>query len=85
VSHSPDVVDGSVLQPVDTSAQGALADHELLPRQCGRCRLLFEGDPTLHPPAQPGWWLCPPCQATLLGRTPHPDNVAPRRHVGHTA
>ena len=37
-------------------------------RQCGRCRLNFPADPTLHPTAQPGWWLCPSCRETLLGR-----------------
>jgi hypothetical protein len=60
------------------------ADSELPPQQCGRCRLLFEGDPTLHPAARPDWWLCPPCRAILLRRTPHPNNVAHRRHVGET-
>jgi hypothetical protein len=35
-------------------------------RQCGRCRLLFDGDPTLEPQGRPQWWLCPPCQASLL-------------------
>jgi hypothetical protein len=39
----------------------------LSPRQCGRCRKLFEGDPTLHPTALPAWWLCPPCRLALLG------------------
>jgi hypothetical protein len=38
------------------------------PRQCGRCRLLFEGDPTLSITAQPEWWLCPGCRMTLLGK-----------------
>ena len=37
-------------------------------RQCGRCQLTFAGDPTLHPSAQLGWWLCPPCREALLGR-----------------
>jgi len=37
------------------------------PRQCGRCRQLFEGDPTLHPVAIPDWWACPPCRAVLFG------------------
>ena len=37
-------------------------------RQCGRCRLSFPSDPTLHPTAQLGWWLCPSCRETLLGR-----------------
>jgi hypothetical protein len=36
-------------------------------RQCGRCRLTFAGDPTLHPSAHLGWWLCPACREALLG------------------
>ncbi len=40
------------------------------PRQCGRCRLLFDGDPTLEPQARPQWWLCPPCRASLLPNRP---------------
>lgn len=41
-------------------------------RRCGRCRGTFPGDPTLHPTAQPEWWICPPCREALLG--------ADRRH-----
>jgi hypothetical protein len=37
------------------------------PRRCGRCRQLFEGDPTANPDAVPEWWLCPPCRTALLG------------------
>jgi hypothetical protein len=36
-------------------------------RQCGRCRLSFPTDPTLHPVALREWWLCPSCYDTLLG------------------
>jgi len=36
-------------------------------RQCGRCRMMFKGDPTLNAKAMPEWWLCPPCRATLFG------------------
>jgi hypothetical protein len=36
-------------------------------RQCGRCRVAFPDDPTLHSVAQAEWWLCDPCRATLLG------------------
>jgi hypothetical protein len=75
VPHSVD--DDVVAQP-----SLAIADNELAPQRCGRCRGLFEGDPTLHPPAQPDWWLCPPCRAILLDRAPHRDDIARRRHVG---
>ncbi len=66
---------------VEPDIQWSQGDDEPPPQQCGRCRLLFEGDPTLHPPAQPDWWLCPPCRAILFGRNPRPDNVAHRRRV----
>jgi hypothetical protein len=55
-------------------------DAEPPPRQCGRCQLMFAGDPTLYfPPGRPGWWLCPRCRAILLGRHPHSNGVAHRR------
>ena len=53
------------------SSSGAAAGDETVaeppPRQCGRCRAVFEGDPTLHATAIADWWLCPPCHAALLG------------------
>jgi hypothetical protein len=67
---------------IEPDSHRSPADGEPPPQQCGRCRLLFAGDPTLHPTAQPGWWLCPPCRVILLGRYPAPDNVAHRRQVG---
>ena len=85
MSHSPDaLVSGADPQPGEPVSTPALADSEVAPQQCGRCRLLFEGDPTLHPLARSGWWLCPPCRAILLDRTPQPSDVAHRRHVGDT-
>ncbi len=74
-------VDPDIVGP---DPQWTPADNEPPPQQCGRCRLLFEGDPTLHPVARPDWWLCPPCRAILLGRTPPPYGVAHRRHVGES-
>ena len=41
-------------------------------RQCGRCRLRFEGDPTLDAAAPTKWWLCPTCRAILLGDRDNP-------------
>ena len=43
------------------------------PRRCGRCRVMFDGDPVLYPPARPDWWVCPPCRAVLFGRLPDPS------------
>jgi hypothetical protein len=51
---------------------------EVLPRQCGRCRKLFDGDPTLYAGAMPDWWLCPACRIALLGD--HPSAGASRAH-----
>ena len=36
------------------------------PRQCGRCRQFFPGDPTPDPEA-PKWWLCSPCHTAFFG------------------
>jgi hypothetical protein len=53
----------------------ALADAVVPLRQCGRCRGMFEGDPTVAPGPFPDWWLCDDCQRKLLpGR---PARVAP--------
>jgi hypothetical protein len=37
------------------------------PRQCGRCRGTFPGDPTLPRGLDLGWWACPPCHEYLIG------------------
>ena len=41
-------------------------DDEPGPRQCGRCRMMFEGDPTLDVRARNDWCLCLTCEAILL-------------------
>ena len=68
----------------DTAPEQPLADDHPPRQQCGRCRQLFAGDPTLHPAALPDWWLCPPCRAILFGRSARPHDVARRRQVGAT-
>jgi hypothetical protein len=75
---------GTDLGHVEAHTRRPLADNQPPPQQCGRCRLLFEGDPTLHPPALPDWWLCPPCRAILLGRNPR-FHRRPPPTVGDTA
>jgi len=57
------------------------SDSEARPRRCGRCRTMFEGDATLHPTAQPDWWLCPQCRVVLLGdrRARFADEIVGRR------
>ena len=61
------------------------------PRQCGRCRLMFAGDPTLYyPPGRPAWWLCPSSQSAGSPPTPHrrrppaPPTASHRRYVVRT-
>ena len=71
--HFPDaLVGGADLHLLGPNTHWVPADSGRPPQQCGRCRLLFEGDPTLHQAARPDWWLCPPCRAILLGRNPTP-------------
>jgi hypothetical protein len=86
MAPTPNAVVGAADLPrVEPNTPPARADDKPPSQQCGRCRSVFDGDPTLHPPARPDWWLCPPCRAVLLGRHPQPDNVARRRHVGTTS
>ena len=54
----------SIVGPVVTTHDPS---NTLAPRQCGRCRQLFDGDPTLHAHAIAEWWACPPCRLALLG------------------
>ena len=35
-------------------------------RQCGRCRLWFDGLPATSASALPAWWLCPDCHESLF-------------------
>jgi hypothetical protein len=69
----------ALVEPDPQQAPGAA---EPPPRQCGRCRLMFEGDPTLYAPAMPGWWVCRPCRTALFGRDANPNEVPPRRWTG---
>ena len=80
-----------LLQPLGDPAGEALVEHhsqqapgaaEPPTRQCGRCRSMFEGDPTLYAPAKPDWWACPHCRAALFGRDPDPNEVLSRRRTG---
>lgn len=56
-------------------------DDAVAPRQCGRCRLEFDGDPTLPPGTKPDWWLCPPCRSALLGGGGHGHGPGPTPEV----
>lgn len=49
--------------------------QELPPRQCGRCRMMFEGDPALDISMRNEWCLCPACEAILLPARARRGNV----------
>ena len=40
------------------------------PRQCGRCQLIFPGDPDLFVGVTGDWWLCATCRPILLHSAP---------------
>jgi len=72
------------LLAAESAPRDGEGDGTLSPRQCGRCRKLFAGDPTLHPVALPEWWLCLPCRLALLGDRPRPpgDTDSGQTEVG---
>lgn len=49
-------------------SEGRDSEGTVEPRQCGRCRVMYEGDPTLHYRARGQWSLCPACDAILMPR-----------------
>ena len=49
--------------------------EDLPPRQCGRCRMMFEGDPALDIRLRDEWSLCPACEAILLPARARRGNV----------
>jgi hypothetical protein len=61
-SSLPDPLTGEQTRPGER-------DDTVAARQCGRCRAMFPGDPTLYPVGLPDWWLCPACRLALLGPT----------------
>jgi hypothetical protein len=84
---SPDLhVDESVAPPLasrsTTEPPLGSADGSITSRQCGRCRAVFPGDPTLDQFALPEWWLCPPCRLALLGQEPRGPGTSARSAMG---
>ncbi len=57
----------AVVEPAD--------GEDLPPRQCGRCRMMFDGDPALDIRLRNEWALCPACEATLLPARARRGNV----------
>ena len=73
----------SVLSDLDHSVgPGPSAAAGPPPHQCGRCRQLFAGDPSIDAGVVQDWWLCPPCRAKLLGDRPRAARspTPPRGH-----
>jgi len=83
--HPHPLADGAERALVEPNAGLASGDPVLPPRQCGRCRLMFDGDPTLYSPAKPDWWVCPPCRAILFGRHSAPNGAVRPRPTGVTS
>ena len=70
--------DDAVAEPADGEA--------LPPRQCGRCRMMFEGDPALDIRMRNEWCLCRACEAALLpGRARRGNVIALHRPTVITA
>jgi hypothetical protein len=61
---TPEGMDAYADAPPDVPGDGGRA------RQCGRCRLYFDGDPDQPPDVMSEWWLCAPCREVLLGHGP---------------
>ena len=58
-------------QPSDVALEPVAEDDGHLPRrQCGRCRLMFPGDPDLVPRHDPRLVALSPCRSALLGDAP---------------
>lgn len=55
------------MEDAELGPEGAADEDVAAERQCGRCQLMFPGDPASHRSAQLGWWLCPPCREALTG------------------
>ena len=64
--------------PAGAIAHPALdSDDDVVTRQCARCRMMFEADPALDLRARQEWWLCPPCEVSLLPNRAKKSNVIP--------
>ncbi len=71
----------SAVAAVETTIEPDDAD-ELGLRQCGRCRMMFDGDPTLDTRGRNDWCLCPACEAILLPDRARRANVIALRTPG---
>ena len=55
-------------QPLAAVAPALEGGDDLEARRCGRCRRVFEDDPTLDIQGRKEWSLCEPCEAILFPR-----------------
>ncbi len=55
-------------QPLAAVVPALEGGDDLEVRRCGRCRRVFEDDPTLDIQGRKDWSLCPPCEAILFPR-----------------
>jgi hypothetical protein len=79
--HFPDALVGVAdLHLVEPNTHWVPADSGPPAQQCGRCRLLFEGDPTLHPAAPTGLVAVP----TVSGHPARPQPPTQRRRAPPT-
>ncbi len=58
------------------------ADPGFRRRVCGRCRLMFDGDPSDPPTALAPWWVCPECRTVLLPNRHKSDEAVALRRAG---
>jgi hypothetical protein len=61
---SPD----QIPQPLAAVAPALEGGDEVDARRCGRCRRVFEDDPTLDIQGRKEWALCAPCEAIRFPR-----------------
>ena len=57
-----------VPQPQAMVVPALEGDDDLLSHHCGRCRQMFDDDPTLDVNAREDWSLCPSCAVILCPR-----------------
>jgi hypothetical protein len=64
--------------PAPFADEASHSDQDGIPRgrQCSRCQKTFEAEPTHNVRGPRGWWLCPPCQITLIGEPRHQPATA---------
>ena len=55
-------------QPLAAVAPAIEGGDDTEARRCGRCRRVFEDDPTLDIQGRKEWSLCAPCEAILFPR-----------------